>query len=49
MEDKKRDQVLHCKAHQKTDRPNNFGSKNFKTVMLNDGGGVGAGWGTGRD
>ena len=35
-----RDHLLHYKLHQKIDKSNNFGSKDFKTVLLNDGGGV---------
>ena len=35
-----RDHLLHYKLHQKIDKSNNFSSKDFKTVLLNDGGGV---------
>ena len=32
--------MFHYKLHRKTDKSNNFSSKDFKTVLLNDGGGV---------
>ena len=36
----RRDHLFHYKLHRKTDKSNNFSSKDFKTVLLNDGGGV---------
>ena len=35
-----RNHLLHYKLHQKIDKFNNFSSKDFKTVLLNDGSGV---------